>query len=852
MRKGYPVKISLNRSNYIGNSGRNLARTISLTLTASLLFSGLSLFTVPSANAAPVTATGTNPSVCNQEVGNALNVVAYRLSGGDCVIEFKNSGSTTWTPSAGISTATVLVIAGGGGGSGRHAGGGGAGGFIETTTSNLSGEYTIVVGAGGSGSSRLDANSSIPSTRSQKGGNSSVSGNNISITSVGGGAGAGRGQPELVADRDGGSGGGSDCGLVGCPRGTGTAGQGFDGGQGVGGEGLTWSGGGGGGAGAAGETATSGVGGNGGAGKSSSISGGSVTHAGGGGGATFGGTRAGSGGSGGGGNGGNGAAGSNATGFGSGGGGGGHNDSVWAFPGGNGSSGIVIIRYTPDTTAPTVSTVSSTSNGSFKAGDLIDIRVTFSETVTVTGTPQITLETGAIDRTVNYSSGSGSTVLLFNYTVQAGDTSSDLDYVATNSLALNGGTIADVTGNNATLTLASPGASGSLGNSKAIVIDTTAPTFSSAVLNSAGTQITLTYSETLSTSPITTSRFTVSDSGTAVTVSSVPISGSTITLSLASVINSGRVVTLSYTDPTVGDDLGAIQDFVGNDAASLSSQNVTNNSTVKSTPTFSAWSNVTKTFGDANYTVTAPTVTGSIPGSFSYSSSNTGVISISGTTFTVQGGGSATITATFTPTDLVNYNTATTTNTVTVNKAAQTAITITTTTATYGSTLTLASTGGSTGGTYSYTLVSGDCTLSGAVLTPTATGSCVVQSSLATNANYLAETSTETTITISSGTVSASLTLAPGNLVFRQAKNITAVATVAGKITFRVAGKVLPGCKNKTVNAGNSFTAICSYRPSNHSYVTITATLNPDSSFYVGTVTNSAQYLVTRRTGPRS
>jgi hypothetical protein len=337
-----------------------------------------------------------------------------------------------------------------------------------------------------------------------------------------------------------------------------------------------------------------------------------------------------------------------------------------------------------------------------------------------------------------------------------------------------------------------------------------------------------------------------------VTVSSVPISGSTITLSLASVINSGRVVTLSYTDPTVGDDVFAIQDFVGNDAASLSSQNVTNSSTVKSTPTFSSWSNVTKTFGDANYTVTAPTVTGSIPGSFSYSSSNTGVISISSSTFTVQGGGSATITATFTPTDLVNYNTATTTNTVTVNKASQSAITITTTTATYGSTLTLASTGGSTGGTYSYTLVSGDCTLSGAVLTPTATGSCVVQSSLATTTNYLAETSTATTITISSGTVSASLTLAPGSLVFRQAKNITAVATVAGKITFRVAGKILPGCKNKAVTEGNSFTAICSYRPSHHSYVTISATLDPNDSYYVGTVTNSAQFLVTRRTGPRS
>jgi len=271
----------------------------------------------------------------------------------------------------------------------------------------------------------------------------------------------------------------------------------------------------------------------------------------------------------------------------------------------------------------------------------------------------------------------------------------------------------------------------------------------------------------------------------------------------------------------------------------------------KATPTFSAWSNVTKTFGDANYTVTAPSVTGSLAGSFGYSSSNTGVISISGTTFTVAGGGSTTITATFTPTDSASYNTATTTNIVTVNKAAQTAITITTTTATYGSNLTLASTGGSTGGTYTYSKVSGNCTLSGAVLTPTATGSCVVQSSLAANANYLAETSTATTITIASGTVSASLTLAPGNFVFRQSKLITAVSTVAGKITFRVAGKILPGCKNKAVNAGNSFTTTCSYRPSNHSIVTISATLDPTDSYYTGNITSSAQYHVSRRTGPR-
>ena len=515
---------------------------------------------------------------------------------------------------------------------------------------------------------------------------------------------------------------------------------------------------------------------------------------------------------------------------------------------------VYLLTYSlaSDLIAPTVSSVSSnTANGSYNAGDVVDIRVTFSEAVTVTGTPQITLETGATDRTVNYTSGSGTTVLVFNYTVQAGDTSSDLDYVATNSLALNSGTIKDAAGNNATLTLASPGAANSLGANKALVIDTTAPTISSAALNSAGTSIILTYNETLSATTAATSAFSISDSGTAVSLSSVTASGFTVTLALASTINIGRVVTVSYTDPTGSDDANAIQDSAGNDAISLASRSVTNNSTVKATPTFSSWSNVTKTFGDANYTVTAPTVTGSIAGSFSYSSSNTGVISISDTTFTVAGGGSATITATFTPTDTANYNSATTTNTVTVNKASQSAITITTTTATYGSNLTLTSTGGSTGGAYSYTKLSGNCTLSGAVLTPTATGSCVVQSTLATDANYLAETSTATTITISSGSVSASLTLEPGSLVFRQAKNITAVATVAGKITFRVAGKILPGCKNKTVNAGNSFTTTCSYRPSTRGALTITATLDPNDSYYVGTLSTSDTYFVYNRTGAR-
>ena len=139
-----------------------------------------------------------------------------------------------------------------------------------------------------------------------------------------------------------------------------------------------------------------------------------------------------------------------------------------------------------DGVVPTVSSVTSpTSNGTYKTGDTISVVVNFSETVIVTGTPQLTLETGLTDRSASYSSGSGTSALTFTYTVQSGDTTADLDYVATNSLALNGGSIRDEAGNNATLTLASPGAANSLGANRNIVIDAISPTVTSVTSTTA-------------------------------------------------------------------------------------------------------------------------------------------------------------------------------------------------------------------------------------------------------------------------------------------------------------------------------------------------------------------------------
>ncbi|MEO5960951.1 MAG: hypothetical protein ABIZ49_01800, partial [Opitutaceae bacterium] len=127
---------------------------------------------------------------------------------------------------------------------------------------------------------------------------------------------------------------------------------------------------------------------------------------------------------------------------------------------------------TPAPTPPTVTSVNSgTTNGTYKVGDTLGVQVNFSEAVTVTGTPQLTLETGATDRVVNYASGSGTSTLTFTYTVQAGDTSADLDYQSTTALALNSGTIRNAGSLDATLTLAAPGAANSLGNNKALVVD---------------------------------------------------------------------------------------------------------------------------------------------------------------------------------------------------------------------------------------------------------------------------------------------------------------------------------------------------------------------------------------------
>ncbi len=132
-----------------------------------------------------------------------------------------------------------------------------------------------------------------------------------------------------------------------------------------------------------------------------------------------------------------------------------------------------------DAVAPAVSSVSVPANDTYVAGENLDFTVNFSEAVTVDtsgGTPYIpiTLDTGG---TVNasYVSGSGTTALVFRYTVASGN--SDTNGIAVGSaIVANGGTIKDSAGNDATLTL------NSLGSTNGVLVDAVAPAVSSVLV----------------------------------------------------------------------------------------------------------------------------------------------------------------------------------------------------------------------------------------------------------------------------------------------------------------------------------------------------------------------------------
>jgi len=142
-----------------------------------------------------------------------------------------------------------------------------------------------------------------------------------------------------------------------------------------------------------------------------------------------------------------------------------------------------------DKIAPIVQSISATDGtyGFTSPNNIIDITVTFNETVTVTGTPSLTLSNSA---NANYISGDNSTSILFRYTIQQSDTNSSSLSVSNLS-----GTIEDLSGNPCT------SINGTLGS---VVVDTTIATVVSFIISNTSLKIgetatvTLQFSESVS------------------------------------------------------------------------------------------------------------------------------------------------------------------------------------------------------------------------------------------------------------------------------------------------------------------------------------------------------------------
>ena len=224
---------------------------------------------------------------------------------------------------------------------------------------------------------------------------------------------------------------------------------------------------------------------------------------------------------------------------------------------------------TYDTVAPTF--VSAAMNG-LKT----KVVLTYDEDLgaTTAGSGAFGVSVNSSSRGVTGVSISGSTVeLTLASSVNEGETVTFTYTAPSVSAATSNSAIQDLAGNDA--------ASVSSATSVTNITDVTAPVRQSAVVNAAGTSLTLTYNEALGSTTAATGDFVVRVGGSTRSVTGVAVSGSTVVLTLSPVVQQNEEVTVAYTAPASNSSAtnNAIQDSVGNDAVSFTALAVTNNST---------------------------------------------------------------------------------------------------------------------------------------------------------------------------------------------------------------------------------------------------------------------------------
>ncbi|MFZ4524955.1 MAG: SwmB domain-containing protein, partial [Chlorobium sp.] len=240
-----------------------------------------------------------------------------------------------------------------------------------------------------------------------------------------------------------------------------------------------------------------------------------------------------------------------------------------------------VTNNTPDTTGPVFA--SATVNGSTLVLSYTDLN-----TLDAINIPAVTAfavsgaSTGAHTVSAVAVNASLKTVTLTLSTAVANGESVTVTYYNPSS-GNDVYAIQDATGNDAATITAKP-----VTNST----DTIAPVFASATVN--GRTLVLSYTDLKTLDATNTpeaTAFAVSGASTgAHTISAVAVNASlkTVTLTLSTAVANGESVTVTYYNPSSGNDVYAIQDATGNDAATITAQPVTNNTPDTTGPVFAS------------------------------------------------------------------------------------------------------------------------------------------------------------------------------------------------------------------------------------------------------------------------
>ena len=256
------------------------------------------------------------------------------------------------------------------------------------------------------------------------------------------------------------------------------------------------------------------------------------------------------------------------------------------------ANATVALRITDDSTpavlppivSPDVSSVALTSapgfDNTYGIGDAVEATVTFSAAVDISGTPQLELDFNGTAKAAACTTATNTTTMACSYTVAVGDVAAGGIAIGANKLT--GGTIYATGSTTTSADLTHSFVSIDTGHKVDGIRPTLVTTGAAAPTTSTdGTQVILTFSETISAVDRSKIDIGIGGGNIASTSAANVVAGTTVELDLSTFIDATVMLTVAL-------DLTAVEDGVGNGNLAVAATPVTNAITANEPPEFSS------------------------------------------------------------------------------------------------------------------------------------------------------------------------------------------------------------------------------------------------------------------------